>query len=338
MKNVFKKFNNPIGSSLKVTSTKTRYKRPLFLFFYKGNTSASRVFFLSTVFILFLALIIFVSVKIYNTFNTQPDIAYLETLWQNEDYEGTYTFSKDILSIYPMDNIALTYHGYSSFYLALSTSESAVVHGYIDESINSLRLALLEARGKMVPQLQYMLGKAYFHKNRLSAYYFYADLAIKYLHSSHNYGYNASDIYEYLGLSYASLDMTNESISYFTEALLVNDSDVLQLAIAEQYYKIGNYDAAKPYLQRIKSSSTNDLFIVQCSNLLGQIYIAEENYEEAQIEFESALEKDSNSADAYYGLGLIYENQGDTVRARAQWREALEIEVNHQGARLKMTK
>ncbi len=337
MKKVFKKFNNPLGSSVKIPALQTKYKKTPFLFAFKGKNNITKITAVIATLVFFILFVVFIVFKMYTTLNSQPNISYLDTLWEAEDYEQTYTFSKDILSVSPLNNVALTYNGYSSFYLALSTTDTAVVHGYIDESINSLRLALLESRGNMIPQLQYMLGKAYFHKNRLSAYYFYADLAIKYLHSAYNYGYNAVDIFEYLGLSYASLGMTEESILYFTEALLVNDSDVLQLAIAEQYYTIGNYDAAKPYLQRIKSSSNNDLFIVQCSNLLGQIYIAEENYEEAQIEFESALEKDINSADAYYGLGLIYEYQGNFVRARAQWREALENDVNHQGARLKMT-
>jgi len=50
----------------------------------------------------------------------------------------------------------------------------------------------------------------------------------------------------------------------------------------------------------------------------------------------SVLEKDENSADAHYQLGILYEKQGDMVKARAEWRNALRIQVNHRGALEKM--
>ena len=70
--------------------------------------------------------------------------------------------------------------------------------------------------------------------------------------------------------------------------------------------------------------------------MLGQIYLEEENYDDAKKEFETILEKDINNADAYYGLGVIYEKQGELVKARAEWRKALRIDVNHQNALKKM--
>ncbi len=329
-----KDINNIINASLYTDPKKNKFKRSSFKI--KKNVNIKQRILIIFLLIILTLVIIFSTRAISVRLAAAPDIDNLISLWNSENYQGTYDYSKTILNTIPFNNTALTYHGYASFYLALSSSDSVAVHNYIDESINSLRLALLDAKVELQPQLEYMLGKAYFHKNRLSAYYFYSDLAIKYLHSAHNNGYNAVDIYEYLGLSYASLDMTRESISYFTEALLVNNSDVLQLAIAEQYFKIENYDAAKPYLQRVINESENMLYKVQCLNLLGQIYFAEEKFADAQEEFEQVLVLNIQSADAYYGLGLIYEQQGDFVKARAQWRKALEIEVNHSGARLKM--
>ncbi len=286
--------------------------------------------------ILLVVTVVFVSVIISQKLNTAPDLSKLETLWNESNFEETYSYSHTILLDDPFNNTALTYNGYSAFYLALSSTDTVSVHTYIDNAINSIRLALLDAKDSLIPQLEYMLGKVYFHKNRLSAYYFYSDLAIKYLHKALDKGYNASDIYEYLGLSYASLDMTEESIVYFTEALLVNDSDVLKIAIAEQYYKIGNFDAAKPYLQRIKNESDNEEYIMQVSNLLGLIYVEENSLIEAENEFTSILQVYKHNTDALYGLGLIYEKRGETYKARAQWRQVLEIDSNHNGARLKM--
>ncbi len=321
-------------TSLYNNSKKNVFKKRIF--FGRKNLSIKRVIFSLTFLCLIITAITFGVVAISKRLASAPNVEQLKTYWNSQNYQSTYDYSKDILSIQPFNNSALTYYGYSAFYLALASTDSVLIHEYIDESINSLRLALLDATSDVKPQLEYMLGKAYFHKNRLSAYYFYADLAIKYLHSAHNNGYNASDIYEYLGLSYASLDMTRESIVYFTEALLVNNSDVLQMAIAEQYFNIENYDAAKPYLQRVKNESENELYIVQCLHMLGLIHIAEGNYLDAQAEFENMLLLNNQSADAYYGLGLVYESQGDFIKARAQWRRALDLEVNHPGALLKI--
>ena len=285
---------------------------------------------------LFIWVVIFASITISNKLDTAPDLGRLEELWAMSNFEEVYSFSSDILIDEPFNNTALTYNGYSAFYLALSSTDTISIHTYIDKSINSIRLALLNAKKSLVPQLEYMLGKVYFHKNRLSAYYFYSDLAIKYLHKALDKGYNASDIYEYLALSYASIGKTDESIVYFTEALLVNDSDVLKIAIAEQYYKVGNYTAAKPYLQKIKDESDNEEYIMQCSNLLGLIYVTENNLIDAELEFLGILDVYSHNTDALYGLGLVYEQQGDAIKARAKWRQVLEIDSNHDGARLKM--
>ena len=53
--------------------------------------------------------------------------------------------------------------------------------------------------------------------------------------------------------------------------------------------------------------------------------------------FDEILKLNKNSADAYYSLGLIYEKQGEMVKARAEWRKALKAQVNHPGALAKMS-
>ena len=255
--------------------------------------------------------------------------------WNVYDYKSVYEISQKILDTNPFNNTALTYHGYASFFLAVSQLDSVSVQSYLDESINSIRVALLKSRKKLTPQLNYMLGKAYFYKNTISSYY-YADLAVKYLEESRRLGYKALDAAEYLCLSYAALEMPMESISAFTEALLTRESDSLLLSIAEQYHKVGQANTAKQYLFRIKNDCENEELVLKSMNLLGTIYIEEKKYAEAKNEFESILKKNPNSADAYYNLGVIYEKQGDLVKARAEWRKTLRIQVNHPGALAKI--
>ena len=239
----------------------------------------------------------------------------IKEAWGSYDYQKVYELCKVFLQDNTYNNTALTYYSYACFFLAQAQTDTQQAQSYLDECINNIRIALYEADQSLVPQLQYMLGKAYFYKNTITT----------------------DDIAEYLGLSYASLGMTMESISAFTEALLVRESDSLLLAIAEQYYKAQELNAAEQYLFRIIKNSDNEDIILKSENLLGTIYIDKEDYDAALEEFENVLKKNENSADAHYGIGVIYEKQGNIVKARSEWRKALKIQVNHPGALQKMS-
>lgn len=256
--------------------------------------------------------------------------------WNQYDYSTVYELSKQYMESDPYNNTAMTYYAYSCFYLSVSQNDTSLAQEYLDDCINNLRIALYDAEPALVPQLQYMLGKAYFYKNTMTTYY-YADLAVKYLNAAKQNGYEADDISEYLGLSYAALGMTMDSISSFTEALLVRESDTLLLSIAEQYYKAQEYNASEQYLFRIINSSQNDELKLKSKLLLANIYIDKADYDNAMKEFDDILENYENSADAHYGIGLIYEKQNNIVKARAEWRKALKLQPNHPGALKKLS-
>lgn len=255
--------------------------------------------------------------------------------WNQYDYQKVNELTAVLLEENPFNNFALVYHGFSSFYVALSQLDTLSTQNYLDDAINSLRIALYSSKSKLRGQIAYVLGKAYFYKNTITSYY-YSDLAIKYLEEAKNSGYKPDDLYEYLGLSYAALDMTMESIAAFTEALIVRESYSLLLSIGEQYYKAGQENVAKQYLYRIVNDCEDDNLVNKSLNLLGLIYIDEKDYGKARESFDNILKKNQNSADAFYGIGVIYEKQGALVKARSEWRKALKIHVNHPGALAKM--
>ncbi|MCR5189589.1 MAG: tetratricopeptide repeat protein [Treponema sp.] len=273
---------------------------------------------------------------IYRYNQNKVTIKTIKDAWATYDYQKVYELSKVFLDENPYNNTAITYYSYACFYLSQAQTDTLQAQTYLDECINNLRIALYSSSEKLTPQLQYMLGSAYFYKNTITTHY-YADLAVKYLLLAQKNGYKSDDIAEYLGLSYASLGMTMESISAFTEALLVRESDTLLLSIAEQYYKAEEYEAAEQYLFRIIKNSKNEEIVLKSQILLGNIYIDNGEYDEALKEFDNVLKKNENSADAHYGIGVIYEMQGNIVKARAEWRTALKIQVNHPGALQKMS-
>ena len=316
---------------------KDKIKRNQSKTFAKKKNHALRNILIVSGIVVFLAAIIFLGFFLVNKYNSNRiTLKSIKQSWEQSDYKSVYEQGKVFLQDKPYNNTALTYYGYACFYLAVSQIDTYEVQEYLDESINNLRLAMYEASKSLLPQLQYMLGKAYFYKNTITTYY-YADLAIKYLNLARENGYYADDIAEYLGLSYASLGMTYESISAFTEALLVRESDFLLLSIAEQYYKADEKGAASQYLFRIINNSSNDEIILKSRLLLGNIYIDTDDLQNATEQFNAVLEKDNNSADAHYGLGLIYEKQENLVAARAEWRKARKIQPNHAGALKKLS-
>jgi Flp pilus assembly protein TadD len=78
------------------------------------------------------------------------------------------------------------------------------------------------------------------------------------------------------------------------------------------------------------------MILEACENL-ALIYIEEENFKDALAEYDSILEKNPYNANAYYGRGVVYEKMGDMVKARAEWRNALKVQVNHSGALKKLS-
>ena len=305
-----------------------------------GGKRKNRIFlkiFIFAIIVSMLSVSVYFLKKIIKTkLKTQTPVSKIYADWDARNYGAVYDSASKILETDRFNATALMFRGYSSFYLAVSSTDTTAAQNLLDESINDIRLVLQDAKQPSVPQLEYMLGKAYFYKNVLSSYHYYSDLAVKHLLAAKNAGYEADDIPEYLGLSYSSLNRVQESISAFTEALIVRESDVLLMAIAEQYYKNGQPKAALQYLFRVNSESKNEELVLRSRTLLAQIYIDDEKYEDARREFETILEKEPNSADAYYGIGVTYEKEGDLVKARSEWRKALRIQSNHAGALNKM--
>lgn len=272
--------------------------------------------------------------KKFDSENTVPS---LYKYWEEKDYQKVYEISEAILNKNFLQNAARTFHGYSSFMLAVSQTDNAETQSLLDEAIINLRIALQYAKPDVIPQIEYMLGRSYFYKDRANNDHYYADLAIKYLLSCHEAGFEANDIFECLGLCYAALDETQKSIEFFSRALSDRESDNLLLSIAEQYCIASQGGAAKQYLERIKKSTQNDEILMRSLELLAKICMEEEDFDEAEKQFNEILEKNPRSGDAHYGLGLIYEKKGDQAKARAEWRRVINLDPQHTGARQKMS-
>jgi len=251
--------------------------------------------------------------------------------WENKDYAEVYAKTDKILEKRPMDGTALALHGFAAYYLFAEQTDLSVGADYLTAAVVHLRRALYLTKDKDIPKIAYVLGKAYYQQG-----YYYADLAVRYLDTAYNGGIDASDLLEFRGMAASLLGDTDKAIEAFTQALAANPSDFVLYAVAENYKKKGDIQNAKLYFFETIKKTGDAVLEVRCRNQLGLLLLDENKPEEALEQFNAVLEKNVNSADAHYGIGLVHEMQGDIIKARYEWRYAIRLNPIHAETRAKL--
>jgi len=247
-----------------------------------------------------------------------------------------------------MDYFLLTMHGFSAYQLGVSQINKLSAAQYFDDSIRSLRKAQLLKEGAADGRLFYVLGKAYHNKGES-----YADLSVKYLEKARELSYNFADIPEYLGMAYAEIGDYRSSVAAFSEALdpgATFDSNSLWpgergqglpgpllLSIARSYFALDELDMARAYLQHCIDDSPDSHIILSARLLLSEVLRKAGDNNGAIKQLQNILEETGENAEAHYQLGDLYALQGDSVRARAEWRLALRADPAHTRARTRLS-
>ena len=250
-------------------------------------------------------------------------------MWEKKQYAQIIEYGSTVLEKNPMERNTLIFTGYSYFYQGISILDMEERNSCMEKAVVLLRRALL-TEGKENADVMYVLGKAYYHLG-----YYYCDLAVKYLTAALDSGCDSKDIYEYLGLAYSKLDMTDHAVENFEKSLDVNPSDILILTLAQEYIKAGNFEKAGYYLE--KAGSGDNAVLKEKSYILrGQRHLGLKEFDKALENFSKVLELNPGSADAYYYIGEVYEAQGELQKARAQWRKAYNLNPDHHKSKLKL--
>lgn len=252
----------------------------------------------------------------------------INQFWENGMYEDVCRLTAEELEKKPMDFTLLALYGFSSYQAALAQINNYDTQIYIDHCIWALRKALLLRGGAEDARISYVLGKAYFAKGP-----YYADLAVKYLEKARNMNYEASDLGEYLGLSYAAIRDYRSSVAALSISLGSAQntavSDLRLLTIAQSYIGLGEHESARAYLIQCIETSKDENIALKARFLLGQTLLALGNTDGAISQFNMINEISGGNADAYFELGEIYAAAGDTVKARAEWRNAVRVNPSH---------
>jgi tetratricopeptide (TPR) repeat protein len=269
----------------------------------------------------------------------------LLALWEAGAYAEAFETSKLELAVNPLNYLTLLINGFSAYQLGIAQINSSDTLRFIDQCVWSLRKALLSKRTSNLGELYYVLGKAYYHKGPA-----FADLAVEFLERARILSFQARDISEFLGLSYARIRDYRSSIAAF--ALALQDeagtipSDLLLISIARSYMALGDIDGeaprgeylvmAKPYLIRCAENSQDINTITAARLLYAEILEKEGNAGEAENQYLLVLDETGGSAEAYYRLGELYAGRGETARAWAEWRRAVRLDPAHRKARQRL--
>jgi len=253
-------------------------------------------------------------------------------IWNAGNYEQAYEISKEALNDKPVDYFFLTMNGFSAYQWGISQINNHNTLFYIDNSIRSLRKAMLLKNSAKDARVYYVLGKAYCYKGTE-----YSDLAVKYLEMADNLHYDAQDIPEYLGLAYASAGDYRSSVEAFTKALKTGSlSDNLLMSIARSYMAMEEYNMASSYLQRCIDLSPDSKSVITARLLLADVYIHSGDNNNAQAQYLRILEESGENAEVRYQLGELFNLMGDAARARAEWRIAYRQDPAHAKARARL--
>ncbi|GMO39436.1 MAG: tetratricopeptide repeat protein [Termitinemataceae bacterium] len=282
--------------------------------------------------------VLLISVQKSRTSKDQRDLV---TLWQKDNYRDVFKQSADLLEKKPLDYFLLSIHGFSAYQLAVAQINNADMNYYLDACIWALRNALTGKEHSRDARIFYVLGKAYYSKGAD-----YAELAIHYLELAKKAGFNADDIPEYLGLSYALVKDYRMSIASFSEALpkgfdskkekIGGPNDALLLAIAKSYVELAEYDTASAYLAHCLEVSKDFNTIARARLLLGNIMLKEGRESEAEQQYLSVLKEGGEMAEARFWLGELYLLRKETTRARAEWRKAHNIDPDYTPAKARL--
>jgi len=265
--------------------------------------------------------------------NTTNERKELLRIWNDGDYEQVFQISKASLIENPVDYFLLTINGFSAYQLGISQINNQNTIGYIDESIFSLRKSLIQKEAAKDGRVFYVLGKAYGYKGVE-----YSDLAVKYLEMANNLSYDANDIPEYLGLSYAAYGDYRKSVQAFTQAFVpgAQPSDNLLLSISRSYMAMEDYDMALSYLLRCVEYSADSKSVVVSRFMLAEIYKTKNDLDSAEKQYLAILDTSGDNAEVRFQLGELYNQKGDSTRARSEWRMAYRQDPAHAKARARL--
>lgn len=251
----------------------------------------------------------------------------LVDLWNQGDYRSVTEHAQRLLQQTPMEAYPLVFGGFGHFYYGMQQVDDELRLDHLDSAVRMLRKAHLVQQQPLQAESHYILAKAYYHLGE-----FYYDTAVEHMNRAIELGFVGPDSYEYLALAYDGLDMYEQSVRSYREAIAAQPGDLLYAGLADIHYRHERYSDAEQYYRLALEGSEDPHLSQRIRHQLGLVLLAQDQFDQARQQFLTILEENPRSADAHYYLGLVYLQSGDRERARFEWREAIRLDPRHEQA------
>lgn len=258
---------------------------------------------------------------------TAFSVAHLQRAWANQDYRQVLELCEKQLAKESFDTSSLLYSGLASFYIALSLQQQDEKKVYLLKANEYLLKILVMLPQRNNSDIEYILGKSYFHMG-----YYYEDESYHFLTAALDDGYVSYDLYEYLGLLAANFNNHSKALDYFNMSLAIEDRDIVYLAIANTHDLMGNTEKAMEVIDSLLKKSKDNIVLERAYLKKADIDFRTGKLDDAEQIYQKVLELNASSADALFYLGEIQSTRGDGIKARAYWRQAYQIDQKHAGA------
>lgn len=261
-----------------------------------------------------------------------PGLAEIAALWEARDVEAVYEAAEARLRDRPLDRLFLSFYGFASYQKAVGALDSERGAALLDQAVFSLRKSLLGGPFELESQVFYVLGKAYFKKGTD-----YHQESLDALKSAVEAGGDYADQWEYLALACQELGRFGEASSYFALAMERSPGSLeLRVAAARLELLRGDLNRAAD-LAREAYERSHDLYLKERGAfILADVHRAAGRPQQALALYAEIKELNPESADAWYYEGLVFQEAGDHIKARASWRRAVSIDPMHGAARQKL--
>jgi len=248
----------------------------------------------------------------------------LLTLWNEGKCDDVLSQAEVVLVEKPLDAQALTFGGFAHFYVGIDLATSAEKQEHLSRSIILLRKAEHVEHVPLEGERRYVLAKAYYHTGAGNF-----DLSARYMGQSIADGYVADDSHSYLGLAAEGMGDYSGSALWYEQGLLLRDSAALRMKAADARIALEEFDVAEDHLRTALDRNSDEYLDLVLEINLAAILIMRDHLTLAEGMLVDIDENHPDSADAFYYLGVVYENTDRSIEARGMWRHAREIDPDH---------
>ena len=141
-------------------------------------------------------------------------------------------------------------------------------------------------------------------------------------------GSSSSDLYRALAKVFRKQNQNSLAIQSLKKAVYSNPEDMeARFELAALYLEEQDLLRAIEVYKQIVNTTPGNASTLEALVRLGETYTKMESYEEASSVYQRVLDLDGNNVDGLYGLGYTYHKRGESDRAVAYWKRALETGV-----------